>query len=409
MNIYEILNERGFIYQCTDEDALKSQISKGPITLYVGYDATADSLHVGSLLTLMALKHLQKAGHKVIILVGGATTLIGDPTDRSDLRQMLTREQIDANVEGIKKDISKYINFDGDNAAHIVNNLDWLGGLNYLQFLRDYGTMFSVNRMVAQESVKQRMEKGMTFLEFNYSLLQAFDFMHLNKEHGCDLQLGGSDQWGNIVAGIDLTRRQNSKEVYGLTFPLVTTADGKKMGKSADGAVWLNVDKRSAYDFYQYWVNIDDRDVERFLKFFTLLDVSDITEMCKEGGQALNAAKATLAWEATVLCHGEQAAEEAKKASEVFKGGKPASTENLPTLEFDNSRIGEVAWLDLFVETKLCASRGDVKRLVKGGGAYLNDEVLKDALKKVEENDFSDNECLIRAGKKKYFRIVLTK
>jgi len=408
MNVYEILKNRGFVYQCTDEETLRQKLASGPLTLYVGYDATASSLHVGSLMTLMALKHLQQAGHKVIALMGGATTLIGDPSDRSDLRKMLSSEEINENIRGIKQDIERFLDFEGDNPAVMVNNLEWLQGLNYLEFLRDYGSVFSVNRMVAQESVKLRMEKGLTFLEFNYSLLQAFDFMQLNKDQGCQLQLGGSDQWGNIVAGIDLTRRLNSQEVYGLTFPLVTTADGKKMGKSVDGAVWLSAEKLKAYDYYQYWINTDDRDVQRFLNFFTLLGLEEIDELCREGGAALNEAKRRLAWEATVLCRGEEAAKDAKAASEAAFLGK-GDTDKLPTLELESNRLGEATLMDLFVETKLCQSRGDVKRLVKNKGAYINNVVIEDASQKMGEEDFSNNACLLRSGKKKYYRIVLKK
>jgi tyrosyl-tRNA synthetase len=409
MNVYEILQKRGFIYQCTDEEAVKKLLSEGPVTLYVGYDATASSLHVGSLMTLMALKHLQQAGHKVIALMGGATTLIGDPSDRSDLRKMLTSEQIDENIQGVKSDIEKFLDFTGDKAAIQVNNLDWLGQLNYLEFLRDYGTAFSVNRMVAQESVKLRMETGLTFLEFNYSLLQAYDFKHLNKDKGCRLQMGGSDQWGNIVAGIDLTRRLNKEEVFGCTFPLLTTADGKKMGKSVDGAVWLNEDKLGSYDYYQYWINTHDDDVEKFLKYFTLLELDEISALCAEGGQALNKAKQRLAWEATQLCRGEKAAEDAKAASEAAFSDGAGDTDKLPTLEIASDRLGAATLMDLFVETGLCASRGDVKRLVKGQGAYLNDEVLKDAQQNIVEADFKNDECLLRSGKKKYYRIKLKK
>lgn len=408
-NVFDVLKDRGFLFQCTDEQALREQLGEGPVTLYLGYDATASSLHVGSLVGLMALRWFQKYGHKVMALVGGATTLIGDPTGRTDLRKMLTRKDIDGNVASIRSDIERFVDFGaGDRPATMVNNLDWLGGLNYLEFLRDYGTCFSVNRMIAQESVKQRLDRndGLTFLEFNYSLLQAFDFMHLNKESGCTLQVGGGDQWGNIVSGVDLARRINRTEVFGLTWPLILTSDGRKMGKSADGAVWLNPDLLSPYDYYQYWVNVTDDDTARFLKLFTELPLAEIEALTREGGASLREAKSCLAFEATALCHGAEAAQAAVEATRAAFGGGGAA-DDLPTLTLASDRLGQVSLLDLFVESGLCPSRGEAKRLAKGGGARLNDAVIDDIQRSLLESDLESGACLLRAGKKKVHRIAL--
>ncbi|MGE4159009.1 MAG: tyrosine--tRNA ligase [Planctomycetota bacterium] len=423
VHILDILKDRGFFFQCTDEAALRKVLDLSvpgckPVTLYVGFDATAESLHVGNLTALMAMRHFQATGHRVVALAGGATTLIGDPTDRTDLRKMLTRGQIAANVECIKSNFRQFLQFDGSDGPRValkasapvhssllVNNLDWLGELNYLEFLRDYGVHFSVNRMVAQDSVKLRMEKGLTFLEFNYSLLQAFDFMHLNKVMGCSLQCGGADQWGNIVAGVDLTRRMNQKEVFGLTFPLLTTADGKKMGKTASGAVWLSADLLKPYDYYQYWVNVDDAMVETLLKRFTEVPLDQIAELCREGGAALRKAKETLAFEATRLCHGDVEALKAREgAKAAFGGGGDVS--QMPTHEMSETEVGLIRLADLFVRAGLCSSKGQFRSEL-GKGVRINDEVIADIGRVVQRSDLGqDRSCLLRLGKKA-MRIVV--
>lgn len=425
LHVLDMLRERGLVYQCTDDQALYRALDLSlpgakPVTVYVGFDATAESLHVGSLTGLMAMRHFQAAGHRVLALAGGATTLIGDPTDRTDLRKMLTRGQIAANVECIMSNFRQFLHFGGAETpspkvpvdcvgkavpALLVNNLDWLGGLNYLEFLRDYGVHFSVNRMVAQDSVKLRMEKGLTFLEFNYSLLQAFDFMHLNKAMGCTLQCGGSDQWGNIVAGVDLTRRMNQAEVFGLTYPLLMTADGKKMGKTATGAVWLSADLLKPYDYYQYWVNVDDAMVESLLKRFTELPIGRIAELTREGGASLRDAKAVLAFEATRLCHGEGEAQKARDgAKAAFGGGGDMST--MPTHEATRDEVGSIRLADLFVRAGLCSSKGQFRSEL-GKGVKINEEVISDISRSLQSGDVGkDDTCVLRLGKK-IMRIVV--
>ncbi len=373
---------RGFLQDCTDMQGLDEKLLEGCMPAYIGFDATADSLHIGSLIQIMMLRWLQKTGHKPIPLMGGGTTKIGDPSGKDESRQLITTEIINENINGIQKVFEKYLSF-GDNSidAKIINNAEWLDKLNYIEFLRDIGKHFTINRMISMESVKLRLdrEQPLTFLEFNYMLLQAYDFMELNNRYDVSLQMGGSDQWGNIVNGIDLTRRLNKKSVFGLTTPLLTKADGSKMGKSANGAIWLNSDKLSPYEFWQFWRNTLDADVGKFLKLFTELPVSECDRLGSLEGQNINEAKIILANEVTKLCHGEEAALSSEKtAHKVFT--EDSSDENLPTLEILNTEIIDgISFTQALVRTGLVSSGKEAKRIIAGGGARLNDQVINDA------------------------------
>ena len=401
-----ILEQRGFIHQCSDFESLDKKLEEGPQSAYIGFDATADSLHVGSLVQIMMLYWFQACGHKPITLMGGGTTKVGDPSGKDESRKMLDEAGIAANIEGIKQVFTKYINYgDGQSDALMVNNDDWLSELNYIEFLRDYGPHFTINRMMTFESVKLRLdrEQPLTFLEFNYMILQAYDFAALHKKHGTVLQMGGSDQWGNIINGVELTRRtQNSAQVFALTTPLLTTASGAKMGKTADGAVWLNADKCSSYDFWQFWRNTEDADVGRFLKLFTTLPLDEIAKLEALEGAEINEAKKILAHEATKMCHGEQAAlDAAETAAKVFEQG--GTGDNLPSITIEATRLdGGISILDLFVETGLTASKGEAKRLIKGGGAKLNDTAITDQNATANATDLTDGQIKLSAGKKKH-------
>jgi len=422
-NTLDVLTERGFVEQVTNREGLHELLQK-PATCYIGFDPTADSLHVGSLVPIMALVHMQRSGHRPIVLVGGGTGMVGDPSGRTEMRQLLTEEQIDHNVRALKDQLSRFLDF-GEGKALILNNGEWLLELKYIDFLRDIGRHFSVNRMLAAESYRVRLETGLNFIEFNYMLLQAYDFYHLAKTYGCLLQMGGNDQWGNIVAGIDLIRKKLNQEAFGITFPLLTTATGAKMGKTAAGAVWLSAQKTSPYDFFQYWVNVDDRDVERFLKLYTLLPVEEIEGVRRLEGEALNAAKSVLAYEVTGMVHGPEAALEAYRAAgHVFgrrvipedllpSSGIPRdlSTEDgaVPTLFVDRERLeAGIPAYELFAEAGLCESRSAARRLIQQGGAYLNGKRLDrfDALVALESLD--GGAVLLRAGKKKVTRVCVT-
>ncbi|NBR53402.1 MAG: tyrosine--tRNA ligase [Rhodobacteraceae bacterium] len=377
-----VMMTRGFLADCTDYQGLDEALVKGVVPAYIGFDATAKSLHVGSLIQIMMLRWLQKTGHKPITLMGGGTTKVGDPSFRADERPLLSAEQIDDNIAGIKKVFSAYIRYDeSPSGALMLNNAEWLDGLNYLDFLRDIGRHFSINRMLSFESVKSRLdrEQSLSFLEFNYMILQAYDFLELNRRYGCLLQMGGSDQWGNIVNGIDLTRRVLDKEIYGLTSPLLTTSDGKKMGKSASGAVWLNADMLSAYEFWQFWRNTTDADVGRFLKLYTELPVEECDRLGALGGSEINGAKIILANEVTTLAHGRAAAEAAEAtAREVFEKG--GIGDDLPTLTLSADEVGEgISIVQLIVRSGLAASGKEAKRLIADNGARMNDEALTDA------------------------------
>lgn len=405
-NMFEIFKERGFFKQCTDDAAVKALFDGGPVTAYIGFDPTAKSLHIGSLEPIMSLMHLERAGHKPIAVVGGGTGLIGDPSGRTEQRQLLTREMLRDNFNAIKHQLGRFLDFEGGKAV-AVDNADWIEGLNYVEFLRDIGKYFSVNRMLSFEAYKQRLEKGLSFIEFNYQLLQAYDFLKLYQEYGCMLQMGGDDQWGNIVSGTDLIRRVESKEAYGLTFPLITTASGAKMGKTAKGAVWLDGNMLPPYDYYQYWVNTDDRDVERFLALFTFLPMDEVRRLGKLQGADLREAKQILAYEATIICHGQAAADAAKSGAEAaFKG--EGNVDDMPTTPIAKSRIeAGLKAAELFVETGLAESKGQAVKLFKSGAGFIGDRAFKDHTDILHLEDFVNNEAMLRAGKKHRRRLLL--
>ena len=418
-SVYDVFVERGFIEQVTDEDLAKNFLGGNNITCYIGFDPTATSLHIGSLVPIMALAHMQRYGHRPIALVGGGTALIGDPSGKTEMRQVLTGEQVDKNAESLKKQLSQYLDFGRDKAI-LLNNADWLTSLNYLEFLRDIGRHFSVNRMLTAESYKMRLETGLNFIEFNYMLLQAYDFYYLNKHYNCVLQMGGNDQWGNIVAGIDLTRRLEGETVCGITFPLITTSVGHKMGKTEKGTVWLDSELTMPYDYFQYWINVDDSDVERFFALFTFLPMEEIRKTRRLEGSELNMAKTVLAFEATKITHSEEAAVSAWRASASAFDLKPVDSalfksSSIPRFEvlrdlsaiatFGKSREEIVTILipELFEETNLCASRGETRRLIAQGGIYVNERQIQSIDEKIVDDDINQNgEIRLRRGKKKY-------
>ena len=404
-----VMIERGFLADCTDYQGLDEAFSTSVVPAYIGFDATAKSLHVGSLIQIMMLRWLQKTGHKPITLMGGGTTKVGDPSFRADERPLLTAAQIDDNIDGIKQVFAKYIDYgEGPTGALMLNNAEWLDGLNYLEFLRDIGRHFSVNRMLSFESVKSRLdrEQSLSFLEFNYMILQAYDFLELNRRYGCLLQMGGSDQWGNIVNGIDLTRRVLDHEIYGLTSPLLTTSDGKKMGKTADGAVWLNADMRGPYAFWQFWRNTTDADVGRFLKLYTEIDIEECNRLGALQGSEINEAKVVLADAVTTLCHGAAAAAAAQAtAREVFERG--GMGDELPTLVLSADEVANgISVVQLVVRTGLAKSGKDAKRLIAENGARLNDAPLTDAGLMLDAGAF-DQPVKLSAGKKRHALIKL--
>jgi tyrosyl-tRNA synthetase len=398
--------ERGFFHQCTDEAALDARLAVGPVTAYIGYDCTADSLHIGSLLGIMLLRLYQRSGHKPIILMGGGTTRIGDPSFRDEARPLLDDAQIAHNMSGIRKVFAKFLEFgDGPTDAVMVNNADWLDGLQYIPLLRDIGRFFSVNRMLTQDSVKLRLEREqpLTFLEFNYPILQAYDFVELARRYDCALQMGGSDQWGNIVAGVDLGRRVVNKTLFGLTTPLMTTSSGVKMGKSVGGAVWLNAEKLSPYEYWQYWRDTEDADVGRFLRLFTELPLNEIARLESLRDSEINEAKKALATEATALCHDRTAAAEAAKTAEaVF--GEGGAVGGLPQIAVERDALARgVPVFELFVRAGLAASNGEARRLIKGGGARLNDAVIKSETQPVSLDDLDpDGQVKLSAGRKRH-------
>ena len=400
-----VMQTRGFLQDCTDLEGLDERLLEGVLPAYIGFDATADSLHVGSLIQIMMLRWLQKTGHKPITLMGGGTTKIGDPSGKDEARQLLTTDQINLNIAGIRKVFTRYLSF-GNAATDAIqpNNADWLDQLNYVEFLRDYGRHFTINRMLSFDSVKLRLEREqpLTFLEFNYMLLQAYDYMELNKRYGCALQMGGSDQWGNIVNGIDLTRRINHTEVFGLTSPLLTKADGSKMGKSASGAIWLNEDKLSSYEFWQFWRNTLDADVGKFLKLFTELPVDDCERLGALEGAEINEAKVILANEATTMAHGADAAEAAEAtAREVFEKGGVG--EDLPTALIAASELSDdgISVVQLLVKSGLVGTGKEAKRLISDGGARLNDELVTEAGTMITAAQLSEA-VKLSAGKKRH-------
>jgi len=417
-SVYDELKERGFVAQVSDEDAVRKMLGGNTVTFYVGFDSTAFSLHAGSLVPIMAMVHLRRAGHRALAVVGSGTTMVGDPSGRTEMRQMLDEAVIRAQGQAIHIQLSRYLRFDGTHAI-AVDNADWLLPLNYIAFLRDIGRHFSVNRMLAAEAYKLRLEKGLSFIEFNYQLLQAYDFLTLYRKYNCTLQMGGDDQWGNILAGVDLIRRVEGGAAEALTFPLLTTATGVKMGKTAQGAVWLDAAQFSPYDFYQYWVNCDDRDVGRFLKIFTLLPLDEIRRLESLRDSETNEAKRILAFEATKLTHGELEAEKARQAAAAAFGGKSASAGGdtysvagditvLPTTTVPRSRLeAGISPAGLFTEVGLTPSRREAKRMIEQGGLYVNDERIDSIERLLTAKDLGpDGGLLLKAGKKKVHRIV---
>ncbi len=410
-NVFDVLKERGFVYQTTDEEELRALLGEKPITLYLGIDATATSLHVGHLLGLMALSWFQKYGHKVINVIGGGTTMIGDPSGKDEIRKMLTEEDISKNASAIKKQIEKYIKFDSDNSSNtiksaiMVNNYDWLKPLKYIEILREVGPYMSVNVMISRDSVKQRWEKGLTFLEFNYGILQAYDFYYLNKKYDCVLQVGGSDQWGNIISGYDLIRKKTQNKVYAITWPLMSTSTGAKMGKTEGGAIWIDEQLLKPYDYYQFWINTTDEDVEKFLALYTYLPMDEVRRLGKLQGAELREAKKILAYETTKITHGEEAAGEAKRISEAAFGGNIYDAD-IPTKELSLSKLKEgINILDVLVEAGLSSSKSESRRLIQQGGAYMNEERLSDANLMVKEDALKEGVIILRSGKKKYIKL----
>jgi len=426
MNVLDILYERGFIENTTHDEELRDYLKNGNASCYIGFDPTASSLHVGSLVPIMSLAHMQRSGHKPIALVGGGTGLIGDPSGKTEMRKIITREDVEINKAGIKKQLSNFIDF-SDGRATLVDNADWLNGLGYIDFLRDIGRHFSINRMIKAESYKMRLEseEGLSFIEFNYMLLQAYDFMKLVDTHNCMLQMGGSDQWGNIVAGIDLVRKIHRKTSFGITFPLITTSSGAKMGKTASGAVWLDGERTSPYEYYQFWVNTDDNDLVRFLSLFTFLPMDEIQNVKNLSDSDLNSAKAVLAYEATLLAHGREDADKAYSSAQSMFGErvipdsilssstiprqmKGETLDSVPssTISADEIKEGMPAF-KLLVISGLASSNGAARKLIQQGGAYLNGNRMDNQDQIINIEEFENGEVVLRAGKKRYHKLLL--
>jgi len=404
-NVYDVLKERGFLKQLTHEEEMKEIFAKEKVTFYIGFDPTADSLHIGHFIAMMFMSHMQKAGHRPIALVGGGTAMIGDPSGRTDMRKMLTKEEIDHNISCIKGQLSRLIDFSDDKAI-LENNADWLLDLNYVDFIRDIGSHFSVNRMLTAECFKQRLEKGLSFLEFNYMLMQGYDFYVLNKKYDCTMELGGDDQWSNILAGMELIRRKEGKSAYGMTCSLLTNSEGNKMGKTANGAVWLDPNKTSPFEFYQYWRNIDDADVEKCLCLLTFVPMDEVRRLSALEGAEINEAKKVLAYEVTKLIHGEEEAEGAKKAAEaLFSGGVDMS--NVPTVEIAEDMKAALI-LDIIAQTGIVPSKKEGRRLIEQGGLTINDIKIEDVNETFNESYLEkDGYALIKRGKKKFYKLVI--
>lgn len=404
MSVFDELQRRGYIKQLTHEEEIKKALTEEKVTFYIGFDPTADSLHVGHFIAMMFMAHMQRAGHKPIALVGGGTAMIGDPSGKTDMRSMLSREDIENNIVGIKKQMEKFIDFSNDKAL-LLNNADWLMNLNYVDFLRDIGVHFSVNNMLRAESIKQRLEKGLSFLEFNYMLMQGYDFLYLNQNHGCTMQLGGDDQWSNMLAGIDLVRRKERKTAFAMTCTLLTNSEGQKMGKTVNGALWLNPDKTPVYDFYQYWRNVDDRDVVKCLKLLTFVDINEIERIEALEGQDINEAKKLLAYEVTKLVHGEEEADKARSAAEaLFGGGTDLS--NVPTIEITKTELDNTL-LEILLAGGVFPSKAEGRRNMEQGGVSIEEEKITDLQHKLKEEDFKEDYLLVKKGKKKIYRILL--
>ncbi len=405
-NVFSVFKERGFFKQCTGENEVQELFDAGSITAYIGFDPTARSLHVGSLVPIMALMHLERSGHRPIAVVGGGTGLIGDPSGKTEQRQLLSKQDLRDNFDALRAQLGKFLDFEGGKAI-ALDNAEWLANLNYIDFLRDIGRYFSVNRMLSFEAYKQRMEKGLSFLEFNYQLLQAYDFLVLFQKYGCRLQMGGDDQWGNVVSGTDLVRRVEGEEVHGLTFPLLQTASGAKMGKTAQGAIWLDGEMCTPYDYYQFWINADDRDVERFLGLFTFLPMDEVRRLGRMEGADIRTAKEVLAYETTVICHGKEAAEQARDGAKAAFSGQ-GGVENIPTTKIPRQQVAKgLRANELFVEIGLVDSKGQAAKLFKGGGGWVGERKLKDHNEIIVLDDFSQGEILLRAGKKRRHRLVM--
>jgi len=402
-SIFDVLKERGYIAQCTNEDEVRKMLANEKVTFYVGFDPTADSLHVGHFLGLMVMAHMQRAGHRPICLVGGGTGTVGDPSGRTDMRKMLTDEDIEYNCNRFKEQMARFIDFSDDKAL-IVNNGDWLRKLNYIELLRDVGPHFTVNRMLTAECYKNRMEKGLTFLEFNYMIMQSYDFLELHRRYNLKLEMGGDDQWSNIIGGVELTRRKTGDADYGLTFTLLTKSDGKKMGKTAGGALWLDKEKTPVYDFYQYWRNVDDADVEKCLALLTFLPMEEVHRLGSLQDAAINEAKKVLAYEVTKLVHGQEEADKAQAAAEAVFGGS-GSNENMPTIQLTAENEGQKL-LDILVAGQVFESKGEGRRLIKQNGLSLNDAKVADPDYVLTDGDFTDGEAIVRKGKKKFYRLV---
>lgn len=408
MGVYDELKARGLIAQLTNEEKVRDLLNNGKTSFYIGFDPTADSLHVGHFVQIMVMAHMQKTGHTPIALFGGGTGMIGDPSGKTAMRRMMTREEIDHNVRCFQKQMSRLVDF-SDGKAIMVNNADWLMNLNYIQFLREVGVHFSVNRMLSFECYKQRLERGLSFFELNYMLMQSYDFLVLNRKYGCQLELGGDDQWCNIIGGVELIRKADDKEAYGMTFTLLTTSDGRKMGKTESGAVWLDPEKTSPYDFYQYWRNVDDADVIRCLKILTFLPLEEIEAMAKWEGSQLNKAKEILAFEVTKLIHGEEEAVKAQNAARAIFGGG-AHSENMPSTELSDGDFtdGEISVLDLLAKTKLVPSKGEARRLIDQGGISIDDEKVNSVTAKISKSSFEKGFVIIKKGKKVYHKAILS-
>lgn len=405
-SVFETLKERGFIAQLTHEEAIKELLENQKVTFYIGFDPTADSLHVGHFLQMMVMAHMQRAGHRPIAIIGGGTAMVGDPTGKSDMRKMMTHDEIRHNAENFKRQLSNFIDFTNDRAL-MVDNSDWLLNLNYVDFLRDIGVYFSVNRMLTAECFKSRLEKGLTFIEFNYMLMQSYDFLMLYQRYGCNMQLGGDDQWSNILGGIDLIRRVEGKESYGMTFTLLTTSEGKKMGKTERGALWLDAAKTSPFDFYQYWRNIDDQDVIKCLKLLTFLPMEEIAKLSALRDEQINEAKKVLAYEVTRLVHGEDEAAKARQLAEALFG-KGGSTADMPVTEVTEAELsGGMNIVDLLVKTGLAPSKGEGRRLIQQGGIYIGEKTVEATDLKVSKDLFTEGGLIIKKGKKTWHKVVI--
>ena len=402
-NVFDILEERGYIEQLTHPQEIKELFSKESVPFYIGIDPTADSLHVGHFVSLMVASHMQRCGHKPIILVGGGTATIGDPSFKNDMRKMLTREEINHNVECIKKQVEKFVSFEGDNSAIIVNNADWLLDLKFVDFMREIGSLFSVNKMLSAECYKQRMETGLTFFELGYMLMQSYDFLYLYNKYGCKLQMGGNDQWSNIIGGVELIRKIGKNDSFGLTFKLLTTKEGKKMGKTEKGALWLDPNKTTPYEFYQYWRNIEDESVETVAKMLTFLPIEKINELSALKDEKINEAKKVVAYEITKLIHGEEEAKKAEEASNALFAGQ-GSLDNMPSIQLENKN-GLI--IDAIIQSGIAPSKGQARTLISQGGITLNDKKITDINYTLSDSDFTQGYAILKKGKKIFYKLTV--